>query len=214
MIRELTSLLVLTANLVASKKDPLLYCDVCKAVMGELRQEISYMPENQKVRIVKSQSRLNSDGSLNEVAKMVPIYQSLDWLEDTIEEKICQNVANDYVKWFDPKDRSQWRIGRIMTYSGQMNTEIDMGYLQQAQGEAREVNEKSPNDRSRNIRWYCETVIEEIEDTLYAYFKTDKGWKSKPTEDICKEEMGWCDDSNGHELFEWSGFKKDNKDEL
>lgn len=213
MIREVTSLLVLTANLVTSKKDPLLYCDVCKAVMGELRQEISYMPENQKVKIVKSQSRLNSDGSLKETAKMVPIYQSLDWLEDTIEEKICQNVANDYVKWFDPKDRSQWRIGRIMTYSGQMNTEIDMGYLQQAQGEAREVNEKSPNDRSRNIRWYCETVIEEIEDKLYAYFKSDKGWKAKPTQDICKEEMGWCDDSNSHELFEWAGFKKD-KDEL
>jgi len=193
--------------LVCSKKDPILYCDVCKGVIGELREEISKMPETQKVKVVKSQSRLSGDGSLKEVSKMVPIYQSRDWLEDTVEDKICKNIANDYVKWFDPKDRKQWRIGRIMTYEGTMNTEIDMSYLQQAQGEAREVNEKSPNDRSRNIRWYCESVVEEVEDVLMEYFKTEKGWNGTPTKDICETEMGWCKSDNSEEAFVWKGFK-------
>ena len=61
---------LLALGFVSSKKDPILYCDVCKGVIGELREEISKMPETQKVKVVKSQSRLSGDGSLKEVSKI------------------------------------------------------------------------------------------------------------------------------------------------
>ena len=190
--------------------DPILYCDLCKAVIAETRVKISKVDPNKKTRIVQGQGRLSSKGELKTKSKLIPVTQSKEWLEEVFEEQVCGVIAEDYVKWFDGEDKKQWRVGRIMTHSGAMNTNIDLGFLQTGMGEAREVMEKDPNDRSRTIRWYCENAIEIAEDQLYdAFTKVSK----KPSYDVCYKAMSWCGEENSDEDFEFP-VVEGKKDEL
>jgi len=200
-------LLVLNAILLNAGKDPMLYCDVCRGIVAELQIEIAKVPQKSKTKIVTSQSRLTSDGILKEKSYIVPLYRSRGWLENVLEETVCKTIATDYVKWFGGKDHRQWRIGRIMTYEGSMNTEVDLQFLQQAQGEAREVNEKDPNERSRNIRWYCESAVEELEDIVYPVFMSEKGFGENPTKTVCEEMAKWCKGDMSEELYQWMGHQ-------
>jgi len=194
--------LFLSSLTIYAKLDPILYCDICKAVIAETRVAISKIPSDKRTRIVEGQGRLTSDGNLKTKSKLIPITQSREWLEELFEERVCKVVAEDYIKWFDGKDHKQWRIGRVMTYEGSMNTDIDLGFIQTGQGEAREVMEKDPNDRTRTIRWYCENAVELMEDQLYETFAVHKAEDRTdvPTDKVCHEMMEWCGDGEA-ELF-------------
>jgi len=187
-----------TFDSILAKVDPILYCDLCKAVITETRVKISKVDPNKKTRIVQGQGRLSSTGELKTKSKLIPVTQSREWLEDVFEEQVCKVIAEDYVKWFDGEDKKQWRIGRIMTHNGQMNTKIDLAFLQTGMGEAREVMEKDPNDRTRSIRWYCENAIELMEDELYDVFTKVK---EAPSADVCFKAMDWCSEGNSDEDF-------------
>ena len=195
------SILLLFYTETYAKVDPILYCDLCKAVVAETRVKISKINPDRKTRIVQGQGRLSSDGNLKTKSKLIPITQSREWLEEVFEEEICKVVAEDYIKWFDGKDKKQWRVGRVMTYDNKMNTDMDMGFLQGGQGEAREIVEKDPNDRTRTIRWYCENTIEMMEEELYEAFTTNKegSLESNPSK-ICHD-MEWCKADNIFEEF-------------
>jgi len=194
-----------------SKSDPILYCDICRAVIAETRFAITQMPKDQKVRITHGQGRLGSTGNLKTKSKLIPITQSQDWLEEQWEGgAICNIISQDYVKWFSGKDHKQWRVGKIMTFEGKMNTDIDLAYLQSGTGEAKEVVEKDPSDRTRTIRWYCENAIEQVEEELYKAFKQDKEGKinETPTRKVCHEIAGWCDKNFSHEEYKFKNTDK------
>lgn len=110
-----------------------------------------------------------------------------------------------------------------MKYEGGMNTDVDLAYLQTGQGEAREVNEKDPSDRTRNIRWFCENTIEHLEDEIFDLFmgKLGEDALKAPTKKLCQELAGWCGDDLSSELYPNLDAayttlekKKDKKDEL
>merc|ERR1711964_91964 len=91
-----------------------------------------------------------------------------------------------------------------MSYiTGGMNTDVDLGFLQGGQDEAREVNEKDPSDRSRTIRYFCENTIESIEDDIYDVFLGKHGSEAldNPTKKLCQELAGWCTDDMSSELY-------------
>lgn len=209
MLLKFVSFLTILPYLYA-KVDPILYCDLCRGIIAETRVAISKVKPDAKARITQGQGRLTSDGKLKTKSKLIPLFKSRDWLEEVLEDKVCKNMADDYVKWFDGKNKKQWRVGRIMTYDNQMNTNIDMGFLQSGQGEAREVMEKDPNDRTRTIRWYCENAIELMEEELFSVFTNEENIEN-PTEQICGEMMSWCEGRDVSEAFTGSEKKKSDK---
>lgn len=210
---KLLLLLPFLATILA-KKDPVLYCDVCRGVIAEYRQAVKQIGTKVKTTIVAGQGRLSSDGKLKTKKSLIPKYISKDWLEEVFEDgKICNAISNDYVKWFGGADHKQWRIGRIMTYAGAMNTNVDLGYLQTGQGEAREVMEKDPSDRTRSLRWYCENTVEELEESLYKALAVEGAYLENPTMKICQEVAGWCGDDMTDEMYPDS-MMADGKDEL
>ena len=95
-------------NFIASKKigneDPILYCDLCKAVIAEARFFISKISPDKKVRVTTGNTRLTSDGQVKTNSKLIPKVRSEEFLEDLFEEKICDVMADDYIKWFEPKN--------------------------------------------------------------------------------------------------------------
>lgn len=205
-------------SVVQSKLDKVMYCDLCRSVIAETRLKISKINPDRKTRITQGQGRLTSDGNLKTKSKLIPVTQSREWLEDVFDEEVCKTIAEDYVKWFDGKDHKQWRIGRVMTYDGGMNTKMDMAFLQGGQGEAREVVEKDPNDRTRTIRWYCENAIELMEDDLFDQFLNKDGKVEANPSKMCFEKMEWCAEDNVDEEFTAAHFEKEaskfSKDEL
>lgn len=205
-----------TVSTILAKIDPVLYCDICRAVISEARVKISKINPDRKTRITEGQGRLTSDGSLKTKSKLIPITQSREWLEELFDEEVCKSVAEDYIKWFDGKDHKQWRIGRVMTYDNKMNTNVDLGFLQSGQGDAREIVEKDPNDRTRTIRWYCENAVELMEDVLYHQFLNINGKIERNPSRMCFEKMEWCQANNISEDFtdEHMAMDKSKKDEL
>merc|ERR1712050_337165 len=198
-----------------AKKDPVLYCDVCRGIIAEYRQAVKALGTTAKTTIVAGQGRLSSDGKLKTNKKLIPQYISRDWLETIFEDgKICNAISNDYVKWFGGADHKQWRIGRIMTYDGKMNTGVDLGYLQTGQGEAREVMEKDPSDRTRSLRWYCENTVEDLEEKLYEALAKEGAHLNNPTKLICGDIAEWCGDDMVDEFYSDSMMVDAKKDEL
>merc|ERR1711976_453217 len=117
-------------KLALAEKDPLLYCDACRGIIAEYRRAVKELGTKSKVPIVEGQGRIRSDGTIQTKKTLIPKYIDRDWLEEVFEEgRVCYHVSSDYVKWFDGVDHKQWRIGRIMTYEGKMNPEIDLGYM-------------------------------------------------------------------------------------
>jgi len=203
-------LLPLLFAIAFAKKDPVLYCDVCRGIIAEYRQAVKALGTTAKTTIVAGQGRLSSDGKLKTKKSLIPKYVSKDWLEEVFEDgKICNAISNDYVKWFGGADHKQWRIGRIMTYDGKMNTDVDLGYLQTGQGEAREVMEKDPSDRTRSLRWYCENTVEDLEERLYEALSKEGAYLDGPTKKICQEIAGWCGDDMVDELYPDTMLRKD-----
>jgi len=211
---KLLLLLPFLATTLNAAKDPVLYCDVCRGVVAEYRQAVKELGTKLKTTIVSGQGRLSSDGKLNTKKSLIPKYISKDWLEEVFEDgKICNAISNDYVKWFGGADHKQWRIGRIMTYAGAMNTNVDLAYLQTGQGDAREVMEKDPSDRTRSLRWYCENTVEELEERLYKHLGVEGAYLENPTMKICKEIAGWCGEDMTDEMYPDS-LMTDGKQEL
>lgn len=198
--------IVINVNLISGAKDPVLYCDLCRAIVAETRVAVGKLDKSLKIKITTGQSRLASDGTIRNKSTLVPKWFTREFLEDIYEDKgtVCKAISDDYVKWFSGKDHKQWRVGRIMDYvTGGMNTNVDLGFLQQGQGSAREVNEKDPADRTRSIRWFCENTIEEIEDEIFDLFMGKYGEEAlaTPTQKLCQEIAGWCGDDMSSELY-------------
>ena len=219
----------LMKNFIASKKigneDPILYCDLCKAVIAEARFFISKISPDKKVRVTTGNTRLTSDGQVKTNSKLIPKVRSEEFLEDLFEEKICDVMADDYIKWFEPKNdennnqKSQWRIDRVMDFDGKLNTRIDMDYINKGQGDAKEIRQKDPHDRARSMRWYCGSVLEKMEEEVYevfmAVYPETKKIHANPTFRVCFEQMGWCNKDEAVELFTPKKVKsKTKKDEL
>merc|ERR1711976_25053 len=128
------------------------------------------------------------------------------------EGRVCYHVSSDYVKWFDGVDHKQWRIGRIMTYEGKMNTEIDLGYMRDF---SVEVKEKDPADRTRTLSWYCESTVEELENMkLYDILGVEGAYMKDPTKVICGDMAGWCKGDMTSELYSDELMAQPDKDEL
>lgn len=220
-------LISINLHISLGKLDPILYCDLCKAIISEARLKIHRQPPDQKVRVTTGGSRLTSNGELKTKTKLLPKIRSDEFLEYLFEEYVCDELADNYLKWFDKKpsdpNKRQWRISRVTNINdGKMNLNIDMDYIEKGQGDAREIREKDPEDRTRSMRMYCAAAIEEMEEELFDVFQIiyDETGEvhAHPSFRVCYEQKGWCGKEDAKEMFRAKKKKKvkagQTKDEL
>ncbi|KAF2897659.1 hypothetical protein ILUMI_08526 [Ignelater luminosus] len=147
-----------------------LRCLVCKATLEELDIAIKKIDPSRKVEI--GGYRLDPEGNLKQ--RSISEAKSEIHLSE-LADSICEKME-DYIRatW---KHNGKLTILRLIDSNGQMN--VDMGRVDVIQDD----------DLNKSLKYYCEGIIEEYEESIIKYYKND----SKNIEvKVCTEEAQLC----------------------
>ncbi|KAF6720253.1 Protein canopy-1 [Oryzias melastigma] len=135
------------------KRDPVLYCSACRAIVDELNYSISQVDPRKTIDV--GGFRVNPDGSVKN--KQVPLARSETHLSELLEE-VCKSMS-DYALHLDP-DTQQKQYRRFAPRS----TGTDGGFpdLKNFQFDGPEA--------STGLAFACETLVEELEDDIISTF--------------------------------------------
>ncbi|XP_062337665.1 protein canopy-1 [Osmerus eperlanus] len=134
------------------KKDEIVYCSACRAIVDELNFSISQVDPKKTIHV--GSFRLNPDGSM--VDKKVPLARSETHLSDLLEG-VCGSMS-DYALYEDP-DTQEKQYRRFAPRDGN--------------------NADFPNfnnfkfdgpDGSTALKFACESIVEELEDDIITLF--------------------------------------------
>jgi len=131
-----------------------LNCLVCKSLVDEIEAAILKVDPAKKVEC--GTFRLNGDGTQSR--KLIPYARSAEHL-DSIVDSVCKGFE-DYAQ-AKHKASGEPTIIRLMTHEGNMNpkmSEVDM----------------VPDDHlNTKLKFYCENIVEDQEETIYELFSTE-----------------------------------------
>lgn len=134
------------------KRDEIVYCSACKAIVDELNFSISQVDPKKTIHV--GSFRLNPDGSM--VDKKVPLARSETHLSELVDG-VCGSMS-DYALYEDP-DSNEKQYKRFAPRDG--------------------VNSDFPNfnnfkfdgpEGSTALKFACETIVEELEDDIITLF--------------------------------------------
>ncbi|XP_068195452.1 protein canopy-1 [Antennarius striatus] len=173
-IIHLTMVLSVFIRSCQGKRDEILYCSACKAIVDELNYSISQVDPKKTINI--GSFRLNPDGTLKD--KKVPFARSETHLSELLDG-VCSSMT-DYALHVDP-DTQIRQYMRFAPRTGQ-NTG-DFPDFKNFQFDGPEA--------SNTLKFACETVVEELEDDIISLF-------SRETEDVqlelCNRISDYCKD--------------------
>lgn len=169
-----------------------LRCLVCRKTIDELKTELGNINPTREIEI--GNYRMDAKG--NTIRKKVPLIHSEVHLSDVLDS-ICEKMA-DYVR-ATYKSTGQLTVLRIMTPSGGLNPEMS------------NVNIIQDGDMNKSLKFYCEGIIEEFEESIIDLMR--KGGENTDIK-ICKEITNLCNDAvfDHEEDIEFEEDKK--KEEL
>ncbi|XP_017291561.1 protein canopy-1 [Kryptolebias marmoratus] len=177
IIQMMVMVLSTLINRSQNKRDTVLYCSACKAIVDELNYSISQVDPKKTINV--GSFRLNPDGTMKD--KKVPFARSETHLSELLE-KVC-NGMSDYALYTDPDTQNQQYKRFAPRSSGAMGDFPDFKQFQFDGPEA-----------SNTLKFACETVVEELEDDIVSLFSQDG---ENMEEKLCSQVSGYCKDS-GH----------------
>ncbi|CAL8370455.1 unnamed protein product [Boreogadus saida] len=135
------------------KKDPVLYCSACRAIVDELSYSISQVDPKKTINV--GSFRLNADGTLQD--KKVPLARSETYLSELLEE-VCSSMS-DYALYVDP-DTQEKRYKRFAPRdNGGTDSFPDI------------QNFKFDGmDSSSALKFACETILEDLDEDIISLF--------------------------------------------
>ncbi|XP_013869295.1 protein canopy-1 [Austrofundulus limnaeus] len=155
-----------------SKRDAVLYCSACKAIVDELNYSIKQVDPKKTINV--GSFRLNPDGTMKD--KKVPFARSETHLSELLEG-VC-NSMSDYALYTDPDTQDQ-QYRRFAPRSSE--TMGDLPDFKQFKFDGPEASD--------SLKFACETVVEELEDDIVSLFSRD-GENVK--EELCSRVSGYC----------------------
>ncbi|KAM4687252.1 protein canopy homolog 1 [Discoglossus pictus] len=163
---------------VEGKRDPVLYCGACRALVDELLYEIRKV--NPKKTIDVGSFRISPDGT--QERSKVPLAKSELYLTEVMEN-ICEKM-NDYGLYVDPntKEKSYKRFA----------PRDDEGI-----GSVDFANFQFNHDEFSSLKFACERVAEEHEDDIFSLITQEA---DNLADKLCTEESGLCKDFLHSEL--------------
>ncbi|KAJ8268134.1 hypothetical protein COCON_G00133060 [Conger conger] len=133
------------------KKDDMLYCSACRAIVDELNFSISEVDPKKTINV--GSFRLNPDGTLTD--RKVPLARSETHITELLEE-VC-NKMSDYALHVDPdtKEKSYKRFAPRNDKSGFPDF--------------KNFQFNGP-EGSNSLKFACESMVEEYEDNIISLF--------------------------------------------
>jgi len=155
-----------------------LKCQVCCRVVEEIQRNVSSVNPSYVVQVVNF--RLDGDG--NQPKRTVPLARSQMYLTEVMDS-VCEKM-DDYVR-ATFKENGTLTVMPLLL-DGQMNPLMN------------EVDVVQDSDLNKSLRYYCEDIVNDIEDDLISIIKSED---DKSIYSICTKISKLCPN-------------KENKDEL
>ncbi|KAJ8012046.1 hypothetical protein DPEC_G00064620 [Dallia pectoralis] len=165
------SVLIETAE---GKKDKVLYCSACRAVVDELNYSISQIDPKKTVQV--GGFRLNPDGSLTD--KKVPLARSEANLSELLEG-VCESMS-DYALHVDP-DTKRKQYKRFAPRGSDSGDFPDFNNFKFDGPEG-----------SNGLKFACESIVEEFEDDILSLFAKET---DRVVDKLCNEVSDHCKDT-------------------
>ncbi|XP_047444462.1 protein canopy-1 [Mugil cephalus] len=158
------------------KREKMLYCSACKAIVDELTYSISQVDPKKTINV--GSFRLDPDGTMKD--KKVPLARSEIHLSELLDE-VC-NSMSDYALHVDP-DTQKKQYMRFAPRDGVTTGDFpDFNNFQFDGPEA-----------SNALKFACETLVEELEDDIISVFSQDVQDVHK---ELCNRISDYCKDSS------------------
>jgi len=155
-------------NLFDSKS---LNCLVCKAIVEEVEAAINKVDPSKKVEV--GTFRLNGDGT--QTRRLIPFARSQEHLTEVVD-----NVCKGFEDYAQAKYKSSGEptIIRLMTHEGNMNPLMS------------QVDMIPDDDLNTKLKFYCENIVEEMEETLLEMFATEA---ENQDIELCSKRSKYCE---------------------
>uniref|UniRef100_A0A3Q0RG70 Canopy FGF signaling regulator 1 n=1 Tax=Amphilophus citrinellus TaxID=61819 RepID=A0A3Q0RG70_AMPCI len=153
------------------KRDKVLYCSACKAIVDELNYSISQVDPKKTINV--GSFRLNPDGTMKD--KKVPFARSETHLSELLDG-VC-NSMSDYALYVDPDTQHKQYRRFAPRSSGATGDFPDFKNFQFDGPEA-----------SNDLKFACETVVEELEDEIITMLSRDS--RESVHKELCNRVSG------------------------
>nr|XP_020441122.1 protein canopy-1-like [Monopterus albus] len=158
------------------KRDKMLYCSACKAIVDELNYSISRVDPKKTINV--GSFRLNPDGTMTD--KKVPLVRSETHLSELLDG-LCSSMS-DYALHVDPDTQHRQYMRFAPRSSGVSGDFPDI----------KNFKFDGP-EGSNSLKFACETIVEELEDDIISLFSQDV----KPVhKELCNRVSDYCRDSS------------------
>ncbi|XP_057712957.1 protein canopy-1 [Corythoichthys intestinalis] len=159
-----------------AKRNRMLYCSACGAIVDELTHSINLVDPKKTINI--GGFRLDADGTIKD--KKVPLARSETHLSELLDA-VCESMS-DYALYVDPQTQRK-RYKRFAPRSAGSNEGFpDIKNFQFDGPEA-------PNA----LKFACETIVEELEDEIIALFSKNT---ENAQEELCNNVSDYCKGSS------------------
>ncbi|KAM4556720.1 protein canopy-1 [Fundulus diaphanus] len=158
------------------KRDKVLYCSACKAILDELNYSISQVDPKKTINV--GSFRLNPDGTITD--KKVPFARSETHLSELLDG-VC-NSMSDYALYVDPDTQHKQYRRFAPRSSGSSEDFPDFKNFQFDGPEA-----------SNNLKFACETLVEELEDDIISLLGQDE---ENVQEELCYRVSDYCEENS------------------
>ncbi|XP_030017200.1 protein canopy-1 [Sphaeramia orbicularis] len=160
------------------KRDKVLYCSACRAIVDELNYSISQVDPKKTINV--GSFRLNPDGTMQD--KKVPLARSEIHLSEILDG-VCESMS-DYALHVDPDTQHKQYMRFAPRTTGKDTANFpDFKNFQFDGPEA-----------SNALKFACESIVEELEDDIISLFNQDSEHVHK---ELCNRVSDYCKD-NGH----------------
>ncbi|XP_029381290.1 protein canopy-1 isoform X2 [Echeneis naucrates] len=156
------------------KRDKVLYCSACKAVVAELNYSINKVDPKKTINL--GSFRLNPDGTMKD--KKVPLARSETHLSELLDG-VCRSMS-DYALHVDP-DTQHKQYMRFAPRSKGVPRDFP---------DFKNFHFDKP-DVSEALKFACETVVEELEDDIISLFRQDVE-QEQVQEELCSRVSDFC----------------------
>ncbi|XP_028327714.1 protein canopy-1 [Gouania willdenowi] len=154
-----------------AKRDKVLYCSACRAIVDELNYSISQVDPKKTINV--GSFRLNPDGTMSD--KKVPLARSETHLSELLES-VCQKM-NDYALYVDPDTQEK----RYRRFAPRSNDRSEFPDFKNFQFDGMESSSK--------LVFACETLAEELEDDIISVLSQDG---ENVHDHLCSNISGYC----------------------
>uniref|UniRef100_A0A3Q3FS89 Canopy FGF signaling regulator 1 n=2 Tax=Labrus bergylta TaxID=56723 RepID=A0A3Q3FS89_9LABR len=155
------------------KRDQVLYCSACKAIVDELNYSISQVDPKKIINV--GGFRINPDGTMKD--KKVPLARSQTHLAELLEG-VCDGMS-DYALHMDPD--TQIRDYRRFAPRSGGGADADFPDFKNFQFDGPEA--------SGALKFACESIVEDLEDDIMSLFSEES---QDVKDELCNGVSDYC----------------------